>query len=545
MERENILIDPPGIPWYLPLLLYAETHYRFRSFISLLRKNEPEILADAPHRLEPGSPLPLLIIAKDAHQYPCTLRQVRVEIREQSKKVYQAELLREPKPLNERLWWEIFKLDVSKWAGWLELDVFMTLERRGKVRTYRSDNHRTSSHNPLRVFVANDPLPRFANLHLGDAHTHSSYTDDQVEFGPPLKASRELCQAMGLSFFCVTDHSYDLDDHVDTYLANHPDLPKWSALQREIDELNGSSSAFTIVRGEEVTSRNANGKNVHLLLYGNRIFLAGSGDGAERWFQTRSEHSIAEVLRGKEDGAAAYAAHPREHVPLFQRLLLGRGNWSDGDLQTEGLHGIQYANGSIGNGFSSGKQAWIRALLAGKRLFAIAGNDAHGNFNRFRQIGVPFLKIKEMDSQVFGKMRTGVFVEGAPTEISVVEALRQGNAIITDGPVVQAVIVARDGGRILPRGSAREDTARLSLRVVSTPEFGEVTTVQIILGELQENQEKTVVSFNERMGLDVAKEVVIRPKGPCYVRVEAFTSTENLFDQQTHWCFTNPIWIYP
>jgi hypothetical protein len=80
---------------------------------------------------------------------------------------------------------------------------------------------------------------------------------------------------------------------------------------------------------------------------------------------------------------------------------------------------------------------------------------------------------------------------------------------------------------------------------VSTPEFGEVTTVQIILGELQENEEKTVVSFNERMGFDVAKEVVIRPKGPCYVRVEAFASSENLFDQQCHWCFTNPIWIYP
>jgi hypothetical protein len=282
-----------------------------------------------------------------------------------------------------------------------------------------------------------------------------------------------------------------------------------------------------------------------LLLYGNRIFLAGSGDGAERWFQTRSEHSIAEVLRGKEDGAAAYAAHPREHVPLFQRLLLGRGNWSDGDLQTEGLHGIQYANGIIGNGFSSGKQAWIRALLAGKRLFAIAGNDAHGNFNRFRQIGVPFLKIKEMDSQIFGRMRTGVFIEGAITEDSVLEALRHGNAIITDGPVVHATVINRDGKHTSIGGTARGDTAQLSLRVASTSEFGEITTVQILLGELLENQEKTVVSFNERMGLDVVREVAIRPKGPCYVRVEAFTSSENLFDQQIHWCFTNPIWIYP
>jgi len=53
--------------WFLPLFLYAETHYRFPYFFSLLRKNEPEIIADAPHRIEPGSPLPILILIKDAH----------------------------------------------------------------------------------------------------------------------------------------------------------------------------------------------------------------------------------------------------------------------------------------------------------------------------------------------------------------------------------------------------------------------------------------------------------------------------------------------
>ena len=39
-------------------LLYAETHYRFKYFFSFLKKNEPEILADIPHRLEPNAALP-------------------------------------------------------------------------------------------------------------------------------------------------------------------------------------------------------------------------------------------------------------------------------------------------------------------------------------------------------------------------------------------------------------------------------------------------------------------------------------------------------
>jgi len=539
------LSDPQSILWYLPLLLYAETHYRFRFFFSYLKKNEPEILADAPHRLEPGTPLPLLILAKDAHRYPCALQNVRIEIRQGSKREIRNNALEGPQPLAQPLWWRIVPLDVTSWSGWIELTVLLTIERQGKAKTYSSDNHRTSSGRPLRVFVSENPLPRFANLYLGDAHTHSSYTDDQVEFGSPMKAALGLCRSMGLSFFCVTDHSYDLDDHAHSYLVNHPELPKWKAFQEEVNELNEGHDGFAVVRGEEASCRNGVGKNVHLLLYGTRQFFAGSGDGAERWLRTRSEHSIAEIIQQKGMNVAAYAAHAHEHVPYLQRLLLGRDTWSDQDLQTEGLQGIQFLNGKIDDGFRSGKEAWVRALLRGKRLFAVAGNDAHGNFNRFRQIGIPFLGMRETDEQIFGKMRSGVFLQGPLTEASVVEALRDGNAIVSDGPVVHARLVTSDGTITPLGGTARSSEAQLRFTALSSQDYGEITSLRVLLGEIRSSEEKTVVSFNDRMGFEVQKQVSIRPRGACYVRIEAETSRQNLLDQQAHWCFTNPIWVSP
>jgi len=55
------------LAWLLPgALAYAEMHYRWWPLPSRYFMKEPEILADAPHRVEPGRPLPLP--AAELHQ---------------------------------------------------------------------------------------------------------------------------------------------------------------------------------------------------------------------------------------------------------------------------------------------------------------------------------------------------------------------------------------------------------------------------------------------------------------------------------------------
>jgi hypothetical protein len=533
---------PTFLRYFIPIFLYAETHYRFRYFLSFLRKHEPEIIADIPHRLEPGSPLPILILVKDAHLFPVKLDSINLTVQAMGSIIYESNLLKSSVKINQKLWWQVFNIPIKSLTGNVECDVVFEFTANNKRRFYHNDNHKTSSHRPLNVFLSSTPLPRFDHFFLGECHAHSSYTDDQVEFGSPLGASVQLCRSLGLSFFCVTDHSYDLDDDADDYLLNDPDLPKWRQLQQEVDKINSTHSDFTIVRGEEVTCRNFAGQNVHLLLLGNKNFFIGKGDGAEQWLNTRSEYSSDDVLKQKESSAIAYAAHPYEPVSLLQRLLLHRGKWSERDIANQELSGIQFANGQLTGGFKEGYRQWIKALLQGKQLLVIAGNDAHGNFNRFRQIGIPFLKIHEMENQLFGKMKTGVFLDSL-SEGNILKALRSGMSIISDGPAVNLHVISSNDeiSSIGCSYAGKNQTALLEVR--SSIEYGSIDLLKVFKGIIGHKEEVELISEHNLKKFDLVRKFSFEINLKSYIRAEVWTSAMDSNDGQPHFCMTNPIWF--
>jgi hypothetical protein len=544
MERAGVLTNLlPTLLQMLPVFLYAETHYRFRYFFSFLRKHEPEIIADAPHRINPNQSLPILVLVKDAHQFPMKLNKISVVIRKDGKTLIKKELQEPSVELTEKFWWKIYHVPLEGINGFIECDVLFEIYDGKRQFSYHNDNHRTSSHQPLKVFVSPSPLPRFEYLHFGECHSHSSYTDDQVEFGAPMEASTQLSQALGLSFFCITDHSYDLDDSVDNYLVNDPNLPKWSLLQQEIDDQNSKHQDFTIVRGEEVSCRNSKDQNIHLLLLGNRKFFLGSGDGAEHWLKTRSENSIGEILNSIEPSVLSFAAHPKERVSFLQRLLLGRGKWLQQDFIHSQLTGIQFVNGQITDGFLEGYHQWIEALLAGKNLFILAGDDAHGNFNRFRQIGIPFLKIRETGYQLFGKMRTGVYLESLSEE-NILLSIQAGKSTVTDGPVVNLLIdsptreISSIGKTVI--GSKHS----ISLEVKSSIEYGSIDSIKVFMGII--GAKETVIIFEKLSQKYAAKrDFPVEISRKSYIRAEVWTSSIDSNDAQPHFCLTNPIWFNP
>ena len=150
-------------------------------------------------------------------------------------------------------------------------------------------------------------------------------------------------------------------------------------------------------------------------------------------------------------------------------------------LQITKLSGIQFANGQLSGGFKEGYRQWIKALLQGKRLFALAGNDAHGNFNRFRQIGIPFLKIHEMEHQIFGKMRTGVFLDSL-SEDNILNSIRSGMSIITDGPVANLRVISSTH-KISSIGCSFIGTHHtVFLEVHSSTEYGSIESLKVFKG---------------------------------------------------------------
>ena len=338
----------------------------------------------------------------------------------------------------------------------------------------------------------------------------------------------------------MTDHSYDLDDSFDNYLEFDSAFPKWKALDSEIKNLNEQTEDFIVIKGEEVSCRNRKGQNVHFLLLNNERFLPGSGDSAERWLHTRSEHSINDVLGMKEPESIAIAAHPFERVSLLQRLLLRRGSWQKNDFEDGRLQGIQFMNGALTHGFYEGYAFWKKQLLCGKKMFLCAGNDAHGNFNRFRQIAIPFLLIREHGDQLFGKMRTGIYTDKF-TQTALLSALKSGHSIATDGP--SANFTEGDSETSIIGFDLASAAKNFTLSAVSTPEYGSLKDITIWAGAIGDASEKVIFSTKTANEYSFKKNFEFSADRSSYIRAEIWTNPLDSCDKKSHFCLTNPFWI--
>ncbi len=534
---------------FAPIVLYAETHYRFKYFFSVYRRSEPEIIADGPHRLEPDAAYPVMVLIKDAHRFPVELLRVKVKLYRDAKMLHAHTFEFSPAlKITSRLWYKIFDIhfsgQLSSAFGMMTMAVEIETVRNGKTSVTVTNNHPFTSKPPLKFYRSKHPLPRMNGWVYGDAHTHSTYTEDQVEFGSPVSAGPHLCRAMGLSFFAVTDHSYDLDDRVDNYLLNDPLLPKWEMFHREVDEVNGREQNFAVLRGEEVTCTNANGNNVHFLLFGNRRFFHGSGDGGEKWFRTKSEFTIQQILDQKERQSAAYASHPTEEVPFLQRLLLRRDEWTVADMTEKKLTGVQIFNGERTDALYRGLDLWKWMLRRGEKKFLLAGNDAHGNFNRFVQISIPMLSFREKETQIFGRMKTAVLTH-AVTEPAILAALASGRSVVTNGPLLTIEIETDlpDVGKI--GETVRGARFVVKLHAGSTEEFGRFTSIKVYHGIIGKGEQRLyeIKQFHQPFSVHQISEW--HDTGSfSYIRAEAVTHLGQGMDREG-FCYTNPIWITP
>jgi hypothetical protein len=504
----------------LPLTaLYAETHYRFPLFpFSLYYRRQPEIIFDAPHRIQPGAPLPVTLIVKDADKFPIELEGIKFEFHGQIGFHHDLTFPLTEK-IDSRLWHTVFFSDTTDIPpGDTLLDCSLTFKSRGKRRRINNDNHVGLSHRPLGFFRAEHPLPLLPGWSAGELHCHTTFGPDYVEFGAPLEAIQKSAEAIGLGWAALTDHSYNLDDMPGDYLTSDPNLTKWNQLWEEAERLS-LNGTVTLLPGEELTCRNSRGRNVHLLLLGNREFLHGTGDGAEKWLRTRSEYSIREALEKISDDAFAAAAHPLVPTPPLERLLVGRGEWSEEDLSHPRLDGWQILNGDWGVDFERGMNAWRKALAGGKPVRILGGNDAHGNFNRFRQVRLPMVRLWEHRRNIFGRFRTLVSCKDRQSE-TILQALKSAPSAVSDGPFVEL--------------KTSEGTGLV--RWLTTPEFGSPTDLKVI--EVHYDGSTCDLPITTAAGRFSGEATFPLKPVTTYLRAEITTGTNA---GQVHRCFTNPV----
>ncbi len=537
----------------LPVFAYAETHYRFPGLPSLYYKREPEIIFDTPRRLEPGFPLNIVLIVKDADKFPVTINRINAKIRQaDDSKVVPLSV--SPMSINEYLYHRLFPIEESELPyGDFEIGVEADITVNGKNRTVANDNHRGTSHNSFRTYRAEQPLPKPEGWCAGDIHIHSEATDDFVEFGAPAELYAGLARTIGLDWIAINDHSYDIDDEPEKYYAPDPELKRWRKLTDSIKKINASGECI-VIQGEEISCGNKYNRNVHVLGLNINKFISGFGDSAESWLHNSPTSSIPEITDEiLRQSGLPIAAHPGEEPLFLEKLLLNRGPWTYGDFRGNNLHHLQILNGRRSDSFYAGIGIWKRLLLDGRRKFIVAGSDAHGNLNRTRQIRLPFVSFNETDQQIFGCSRTMVFLGKTPPSVgSILQAIARGNCIISDGPFIDFHF-KNDKGDIKLTGdtvnylSASNWSPNLALK--SSPEFGELRKVIIYFGDLAKREERILIEnssfpnkFDCEFNLNNLRDTLgnltdIANKEPTgFLRVELITVNGNI-------CMTNPIWV--
>ncbi|MCD4827883.1 MAG: CehA/McbA family metallohydrolase [Candidatus Cloacimonetes bacterium] len=494
----------------IPIIFsYAEVHYALGPLRGLYYRRMPEIVADLPHRYIRGSlsGLPVALIVKDANRWPLRLLSLTVHVHSDHG-VHSHQVDLHGHEVRERYHSSVVYVPLEDIAPdqALRVNVRIEVELRGRRRVFYNDNYRGLLWEPFDCWYAAEGLPLPTDWYAGDAHYHSHFTDDQVEFGADPATASVMARALGLRWFFVTDHSYDLDDAPGNPLRQDPAHPKWGAMMAACRAAD--TPDVRVLWGEEISVGNSRGQNVHLLAINDPRFHLGSGDSAERWFRNRPELHLSDIAR--HEGSLLIPAHPFDPVPPLQRLTLRRGQWADDDFQSVETQWLQAINGGGTDSVRRNLDAWRETLLAGRRRLIVAGNDAHGNFGCMRQIAQPMLRLFRSREQIFGDW----FTAFRHTANEPVAGLEGREIIVSNGPFLMFRLQGQDAEYRIGQ-EMRERHCVLHFEYATTPQFGAVRDIELFIGDVRSHRETLHTQALDGMKL------LLPPGG--YVRMELHT----------------------
>jgi hypothetical protein len=189
-----------------------------------------------------------------------------------------------------------------------------------------------------------------------------------------------------------------------------------------------------------------------------------------------------------------------------------------------------------------------------RRVFLTGGSDAHGDFNYTTSLALD----SYATDNAIGRVQTVARVPGPygpgnlPPAEAILDAVRLGRMVVTDGPFVEMGIDRDNDGdwyetedlQLGDQGSANPNASLpMRIRWASLPEFGPITSVRIFAGSTTATS--LLLAFDPTLsgeGYLGSSQLDLRDShlhGPHYFRVECLTSDGDA----GHRAYANPIWV--
>jgi len=535
--------------------------------------------ADAPWRVASlDEKIPFAVIVKDADTDGCYLEEVKIEMQKNGS-------------------WQTVHLKSFGSSFWNDKDNWTYLWRGKSARelglTAGSDVYfRTTLKfdegwywpggkfaKTLKIRIAGTGFPKAAGWFYGDTHVHSGFTDNLYEFGAGVGVLARGAKAMGLDWLTITDHSCDFDAAGKKFLAQRDSIAKYN------------TADFKMIQGEEVTVDFNNDDNspddkIHYLVY-QQNFVRGPENPLAQTADTSDRlTSLASALA--QTAVCGYAAHPFDNTEnFFTQISIGnlRG-WQDNHfiqaLANPAFKGFELYNerdfyskkvddydmnpfpfnqnssdnraahqNTLYTGISKWQQLLNGNLQPLRKIFISGGSDAHGDMNYVTSQGITKI---EANDNALGKARTAVY---CPAGINPVEALTNGNSIITDGPF--AAFHIDFNGNNLPEnsdaviGNQKNITlnqiyggsVKFNLNFINTAEFGgNIQSLKLYINDKQLEllgRFGLTSSLNGTVNLPLHEVLTTAGFTPqngqtFFMRLEAKAADYFV-------CFTNPVWL--
>jgi hypothetical protein len=505
----------------LPIIInYAEIHFRYPLIKSKYYQTLPEILTDIPYRLS-SRKIPILLIIKDAHLYPIFIKEIQVFIKTRVENLYKkfrANIYNTKSYFSKIFYYEL--PESIEQNQFIDIDITIDCTVSNRDYVFKNDNYLTLERKSFTTYFANSRFPYPKNWFCGESHFHSNYTDDQVEFGSDIKSTSIMAKSIGLDWFFVTDHSYDLDDKTDNYSENDPNIPKWHLMWKDVEEHD--SCDLKIIGGEEISIGNTANQNVHLLHINSKKFIDGKGDSGDSFIHKKPTHSLKDINNLGDENSIFIAAHPFEKVPISQKIILNRGNWKLNDFIISKINYVQAINSDLKNEVYYSVKKWEYLLFHDIKAILIAGNDSHGNFNYMKQIKIPFIKLFISKKQIFGRFMT-IFHHN---ENDPIQGLKNKKIIVGNGPFLSFHLESLTEKHFIGE-EIDSGQYKLVYKSESTSEFGEIIKIKLIIGSIQNRKKRLIINPPNNYNFKI--------KHKSFIRMELLTN-------KLGFVFTNPIW---